>query len=387
VRIKGFTFLGWVQLTDNKVRFATALAGVGFSVMLIFMQLGFKNMLFDTTVMLHKELKADIVMINPTAREISTPGSIPRRKLLQAMGVEGVTRAEPIYIGKVDIVKPDTLLKGSMLIIGIDPQADVFANSTLATQQSKLSCLGVALIDDGTRGNIKVYLDAISQGEEPLAQIGGKNVPLVGSFKMGAGFGSDGNVIVSEDTFAYLTKLKNSGSINLGLLKITPGLDPEIVAARIAKVVGTDDVAVMSMANFIVKSRAMLEKDSPIAYIFGFGVIIGLLVGIITVVQILSTDVQDHLPEYATFKAIGFSDTRLLLVVYEQSIILTIFGFLPGFLIALGCYQIIYAAVAMPIAMPLERVISVLAMTAAMCILSGTIAMRKLRNADPAEVF
>jgi putative ABC transport system permease protein len=143
----------------------------------------------------------------------------------------------------------------------------------------------------------------------------------------------------------------------------------------------------MTMDDFILRSRDFLRKDSPIAYIFSFGVVIGLFVGTVIVIQILSTDVQDHLPEYATFKAMGFSDFRLLTIVYEQSLILTVFGFLPGYLLALGLYQLVKIAVDMPIAMPIDRVIMVFGLTAVMCAIAGTLAMRRLRSADPADVF
>jgi putative ABC transport system permease protein len=128
-------------------------------------------------------------------------------------------------------------------------------------------------------------------------------------------------------------------------------------------------------------------KESPIAYIFSFGVIMGLVVGLVIVIQILSTDVQDHLPEYATFKAMGFTNRSLLSIVYEQSTILTVFGFIPGLLASLVFYELVKRGVSMPIAMPLDRVLMVFALTAAMCLVAGTIALRRVSTADPAEVF
>jgi putative ABC transport system permease protein len=144
---------------------------------------------------------------------------------------------------------------------------------------------------------------------------------------------------------------------------------------------------VMTIAQFINQSRNFLVKESPIAYIFSFGVIMGLVVGIVIVIQILSTDVQDHLPEYATFKAMGFSNGSLLGIVYEQSAILTVFGFMPGLIASLGLYELIKLGVSMPISMPLSRVVMVFGMTAAMCLIAGTIALRRVAKADPAEVF
>jgi putative ABC transport system permease protein len=114
---------------------------------------------------------------------------------------------------------------------------------------------------------------------------------------------------------------------------------------------------------------------------------VGLFVGAVIVVQILTSDVQDHLAEYATFKAIGFKNSYLLSIVYEQSAILTIAGFLPSLLLSLLLYQLVGAAVSMDIHMTWQRVGLVFVLTAAMCAIAGTIAMRRVYSADPAEVF
>jgi putative ABC transport system permease protein len=384
---QGYTFLGWIQLIHNKVRFAMALAGVAFAVMLIFMQLGFMNMLFDTTVMLHKTLDAEVVIVSPTIRDITRPGGLPRRKLVQALGVPGVANVAPLYVATAEIIRPDNGLKGQMMMLGVDPDARTFKDAVVHRDVAKVKRLGSALFDRTSRGNFSTYLDAIARGNEPVAQIAKKNVPFVGIYTLGASFGNDGTIIVSTDTFVHLSTNASTSVVGVGLVKLEPGANATVVPERLQQELGTTDVMVMTMDDFIVRSRNFLRNDSPIAYIFSFGVIIGLFVGTVIVIQILSTDVQDHLPEYATFKAIGFSDFRLLAIVYEQSFVLTVFGFLPGYLLALGLYQVVKIGVGMPIQMPLDRVFLVFGLTAVMCAISGTIAMRRLRSADPAEVF
>ncbi|MES2813663.1 MAG: FtsX-like permease family protein [Pseudomonadota bacterium] len=113
----------------------------------------------------------------------------------------------------------------------------------------------------------------------------------------------------------------------------------------------------------------------------------GLFVGAIIVVQILSSDVQDHLGEYATFKAIGFTNRYLLGIVYEQSAILTVFGFVPALLLSLLLYRVVGMSVSMDMIMTVDRVALVFVLTALMCAIAGTIAMRRVYSADPAEVF
>ena len=55
-----------------------------------------------------------------------------------------------------------------------------------------------------------------------------------------------------------------------------------------------------------------------------------MLVGLVIVYQVLSTDVADHLREYATFKAMGYPHRFFLGIVFEEALILGVIGFVPG---------------------------------------------------------
>jgi putative ABC transport system permease protein len=386
-RALGRTPLGWLQLVHHPMRFMMALAGVAFAVILVFMQLGFMNMLFDTTVMFHRQLKADIVLVNPAARNLLDSRTFPRRRLIQALGVEGVADGEALHIGQVNWVKPGTNDRGNILAFGVRNDFDAFKTPGVSGQMAALSVPGAALFDTGSRGDFRAFSQSIRDGAQPFTEVAGKVITFEGTFRLGASFGSEGAIIVSDQTFFAIAPRANPGTPNIGLIRVLPGHDPVEVARRIATVVAGQDVKVMTIDQFITTSRNFLARESPIAYIFTFGVIMGFVVGVVIVIQILSTDVQDHLPEYATFKAMGFSNVRLLGVVYEQSAILTVFGFLPGLAAALGLYELVKTGVSMPISMPLSRVAMVFAMTAVMCLIAGTIALRRVRKADPAEVF
>lgn len=386
-RLLGRTPLGWLQLVHHPLRFAMAIAGVAFAVVLVFMQLGFMNMLFDTTVMFHRQLKADIVLVNPAARNLIDIRTFPRRRLIQALGVEGVADGDAMHIAQVNWVKPGTQDRGIILAFGFRPDFDALRTPGVSAQLPNIILPGTALFDTGSRGNFRDFIQMILEGARPTTEIAGKTIDFEGVFRIGASFGAEGSIIVSEQTFFAISPKANPATPNLGMLRVKPGQDPDVVARHVADLVAGEDVKVMTVAEFIVQSRNFLITESPIAYIFTFGVVMGLVVGIVIVIQILSADVQDHLPEYATFKAMGFTNRALLGVVYEQSAILTVFGFLPGLVMSLGLYDLVRRGVSMPIAMPPDRVFLVFVMTAAMCAIAGTIAMRRVSQADPAEVF
>lgn len=385
------TALGWIQLTHNKPRLITAIAGVAFAAILLFMQLGFMNMLFDTTVMLHRKLDADVVLLSTKAKDMNNPGTFPRRRLIQALGVEGVADTEALYIMTRDWIVPSGPRKGErgqMLVLGVRPDFHAFRDPEIAAQQALLTAPGTVLFDRGSRGDYSEFKSAASNGERPTAELGGKTATAEGLFRIGSSFNSEGTLVTSEDSFFLFATNRTPMAPNVGLVRVRAGSEPGAVADRINRAIGGfNDTQAMTISQFIAHSRSQLSQNSPISYVFSFGAIIGLIVGTVVVVQILSADVQDHLPEYATFKAIGFTNRYLLGVIAEQSMILTAAGFIPGFLVSLGCYELVRRAIAMPITMPFDRIVFVFGLIAAMCMISGAIAMQRVRRADPAEVF
>jgi putative ABC transport system permease protein len=148
-----------------------------------------------------------------------------------------------------------------------------------------------------------------------------------------------------------------------------------------------NDVLVLTRQEFIEFERNYWSTNTPIGFIFSLGVTMGFIVGVIIVYQVLSTDVNAHMGEYATFKAMGYRNRYLLTVVFEEAVILAIIGFIPGVGIATGLYHLTRNATNLPLYMTLARGIFVFVLTMVMCAISGAIATRKLQSADPADMF
>ena len=384
--LRGRTPLGWLQLTHNRGRFVLAIMGVGVAVILVFMQLGFMNMLFDATINLHRQLTADVVILSAETKDLANAGLLSRRRLLQAFGVDGVAWVEPLYITTTQWKRPSDGTDGQLLLIGTEPSAGVFTDREVDSQIEKLRLPLTFLFDRGSRGDFGAYIHQIKSNVGILTEINNLNAKPVATFLFGASFAVEATAIASIDTFMLLQPGRDPGLMNIGLIGVQPGFSPEEVASRIAPILGAD-AKVMSITAFKALTRGFLERESPISYVFSFGALVGLFVGGIVVMQILSSDVQDHLSEYAMFKAIGFSNRYLLAIVYEQSAILTIFGYVPGLLVSLAIYKLIGSGVAMSMTMTSDRMALVLVMTIVMCAVSGTLALRRIYSADPADVF
>jgi len=203
---------------------------------------------------------------------------------------------------------------------------------------------------------------------------------------LGAAFGLDGTLIGSETTFLHLFPTRSPKSITLGLLQVNPGQDPIAIAALLkSKMAG--DVDVMTRAEFVQHAKTYQGKHTPIGFIFGLGTVMGFIVGMVMVYQVLSTDVADHLAEYATFKAMGFTNTYLVGIIVEECFILATIGFIPGLIAGEGLMKLMHIATALPTSLPFSRMVLVFLLTFVLCMASGVIASRRLRKADPAEVF
>ncbi|MGL4882664.1 MAG: FtsX-like permease family protein, partial [Waterburya sp.] len=144
---------------------------------------------------------------------------------------------------------------------------------------------------------------------------------------------------------------------------------------------------VFSKEQFIQEEIKYWQESTAIGFIFTLGAGIGFVVGTVIVYQILYTDVANHLSEYATLKAMGYKDGYFIVLVFQEAVILAILGFLPGYAIATSLYALAAGATNLPLFMTANRAIVVLILTVIMCCISGTIAVKKLSAADPADIF
>jgi putative ABC transport system permease protein len=203
---------------------------------------------------------------------------------------------------------------------------------------------------------------------------------------LGASFATDGTVITSQENFLRFFPQRSAGQVTLGLIKLEPGADPAAVLAQLQALLPPDTIAA-TKADYVAYEQAYWAETTPIGVVFGFGTVMAFAVGMVIVFQILATDVSDHLPEYATFKAMGYRDRFLLTIVLEESLILAVLGFVPGLALAMGQYALIRRVASLPIAMTGARFAFVFFLTLLMCSVSGYIATRKLQSVDPADIF
>jgi putative ABC transport system permease protein len=380
------TPLAWLQVTRERTRLLVAIAGITFADMLIFIQMGFEGALFDAAAQPHKNLQADLVITNPQMQTLFSVKPFARERLYQALAHQGVQSVSTIYISTGQWKNPQTRLDRAILVWGVEPDKPSFRFPDVKRNLDRIKPLNQILFDKAGRPEYGVSEATFQKTKTFDTELNGKVIQVKELFANGASFAADGNVITSDSTFLRLFPDRKPEQIEVGLIHLKPGYDVKRVKKQLQDFL-PKDVLVNTPDGF-----AQIEKDywangTGIGFIFGLGVGVGFIVGIVIVYQILYSDVSEHLPEYATLKAMGYSDGYLLGVLLQEALLLAVLGYLPSVILSLGLYQLAFSATLLPIAMTVNRAITVFVLTVAMCGVSGALSLRKLRTADPADIF
>ena len=378
--------LAWLLLTRQPARLAVALAGIAFAGILMFMQLGFRDGLFDASVTIHKLFDADLVVLSPRTTSSIGMAGFPRRRLVQALADPDVIGTTPVHWNLLLWRNPSTRNTRSILAIGFEPGDPLFTDPQLAKKAQVLTQRGRLLFDELSRPEFGPIGPLFRQGKVVETEVAGKRVRVAGLVSLGPSFGADGNMLVSRETYLYLMPDTAPGSIELGLVRLAPGADPEAVAARLRENL-PQDVQILTKKGFEEFEKNYWRTSTAIGFIFSLGAAMGFVVGCVIVYQILHSDVSDHLPEYATLMAMGYRLSSLLGVVAREGLLLAILGFVPAWLAGQGLYMVVRSGTRLPVYMQPERSLLVFVLILAMCMASAGLAMRKLGDADPAEIF
>ena len=380
------TPLAWKQLMKEKPRLVVAIAGIAFADLLMFIQMGFEGALYDSAAKPHRNLQADLVLINPQFQTLFSVKSFARERLYQTLSYDGVASVSPMYIATGQWRNPATRVDRAILVWGIDPASSPFKFPEVTQHLDQVKPLHQVLFDQAGRPEYGTIAEQFTATGTVETELNGKAITVKGLFTNGASFAADGNVIASDSTFMQLFKDRTPDRIEVGLIHLQPGADVERVRSQLTTNL-PNDVNVLTPEAFAEIEKTYWANGTGIGFIFGLGVGVGFIVGIVIVYQILYVDVSEHLPEYATLKAMGYSDFYLLSILTQEALLLAILGYFPGFLLSFGLYQLTYIATLLPVAMTVDRAINVLILTIVMCSISGVVSMRKLRSADPADIF
>ncbi len=376
--------LSWAQLSHQKVRLAVAMGGISFANILIFMQLGFLALFTGGATELPKKMKGDLFLLNPSTEFLGSNG-FDRIRLYQAAAIKGVAFTTPIYIGQAFWAYSNQYKSFEGRTFAFNPTQKVFDIPELYQQQKQLSQPNSILFDRLAKSEFGPIPQVITKKGSAPAILNNRRITVEGLFSLGNSFFlGGGNLVMSEATYAEIFGADKLNQISVGVIFLEPNTNPAAVKAGITK--NVPGVKVYNHKELIAK-ELKFQETLPVGPIFTFGTIIGFVVGVVIVYQVLYSDINDHLAEYATLKAIGYSDFSLLMVIFQEAIILSILGFIPGVSCSFWMYSILSGMTRLELILTSEICLKVFAMTILMCTMSALIASNKLRSADPVDVF
>jgi len=378
--------LAWRQLIAGRARLLAAMAGVLFAVVLVFMQLGFRSALFDSAMRMISVMDAELFLMNPLTKTIGQPVPIPRSRAHQVLALPEVRQATPIYLAQGSWRNPLDGSRQMIQMIGFDLDAGAMPFDGLEGITPALRRTDTVAFDTLSRPEFGDIAQLFAERGPFEVQVGSRMVEIVGLVTIGPSFAADGNLLMSELNFRRLARERLPSQVDLVPIRLRPGSDVAGAQRRLRTIL-PPDAAVLTHAELVAHERQYWETATPIGFIFAFGSVMGLIVGMVIVYQILFSDITNHLREYATLKAIGYSNGYLARVVLAAAMILAVLGFLPGLVLCIWLYGFVAEAAFLPLAMSFERAALVFAMILGMCAGAGLLAMRKLRDASPADLF
>ena len=365
------------------------LAGVGFSLVVIFLQLGFFEAALDSATVVLKRFDYDAVVVSQHYHYLADAGTLPRGRLYMAASAPGVAEVVPVHLRLgfwrclADDDAEEPWRRQTVLVIGVNAHDRPFRQEWGPGVPPALERLGRprgVLIDTRSRSPFGPKKEGIP------VQLNQERMEIAGTFTMGTGFSADGAVVVDHGDFARAFGGSSLEWPALGLIRLAPGASAADVVHRLRDVL-PGDVHVLSRDELEHGEQRYWVSEKAIGFLFLMGVLISFLVGMVVVYQVLSSDIADHIGEYATLKAIGYTGFGVGRVVIVQGLILGLVGYVLAVAVGLVLYEIVEQWAGIPMTPRLWILGWLLLMAVGMTVGSALISIRKVQTADPAELF
>jgi putative ABC transport system permease protein len=365
------------MLLQNRSRFVVTVAGIGVAFFLSAAQVGLLVGWCNTTSALIRHAGADVwVMARQTpAYDYGTP--IPRTRIYQVRSLDGVAWAEGLFVGWNYWHRPDGS-RVNIEVVGLDESS---AGGPWRMKAGDLEAV------HGPHGVVvdELYLHALG-----VAEVGDEVEVLDNRAVLGGVCAEVRTFTAAPFVFTSLAsairydRRYRDDEITYVLVRCAPGVSPEEVRDAIARQVPA--VEALTAHEFAVRTMKYWMLETGVGITVVVTALLGLAVGAVIISQTLFALTQDHLANYATLLALGFSRGQLVRVVLGQSLVLGLAG------VGLGTVGFLVAArLSAPTQIPLETTgavfAAVMGISLGCCLLASFVAVRAVFRIDPVLVF
>ena len=382
--------LAWRSLTHDRRRFFAAVVGIAFAVLLMIVELGFLFAIYDSSTLWIDAFDADLIMVSRHKDDMNPPNPFPRERLAQSLAIPGVASAHPIYFERIGKWSSRGKSQRNLIrVVAFDPAHQVFKDPELAAKGRLLTRLDTALVDRKLRDSY----GGLYAGVE--GELQDRRLRVIDDFAVGPDLQLNATLVTSHLTFRRCFRRPDAvgagpanplDRVEFGLIKLASGHSPRAVAQALSNRL-IDDVVVLSPAELKAEIHGFWTRNQPVGGVFGIGLAVGFLIGMIVCYQVLFTDVVDHLPQFSTLKAMGYPGSFLIRLAWQQAALMAICALAVGIPIGVFAFWALEDITGLVFRMTWLRMTGVAAATVLMCGLAGRLAIRKALIADPAEVF
>ena len=365
------------NLFHDRVRFAVALLGIQFAVVLMTLQIGFFLKFMTNASVLIDHIEADIWITAKNLKNFDFGLPFSEQKLYEARRVPGVLWAEKFLMGFSYWKMPDGGQE-TIQVIGFDPETRIGAPWDIVEGN----------LDD-VKSFTQIFIDEADRERLGFPRVGDE-VEIIGHKARIAGITRGAKSFVGSP-FVF-TSFKNAlklsfippGQTVYILVKVAPGYTVEEVKEHLARTLTGVDV--YTKREFSWKSRRywLLVTGAGIALLST--ALLGLLVGTVIVGQTIYASTMEHLKEFGTLKALGASNADLYRIILAQALIMAVIGYATGMLLA-RAFLIVARRAGLEAYLPLEVLAGIFGLTLLMCIGASILSIYKVTKLDPALVF
>lgn len=377
--------LAWRQLIFDRTKLVAATCGVLFACVLVFMQQGFRDALYASAASAPVKLNGDLFLMHKQSEAMWRPVRFKRSELMRTLGNPAVAEVYPLYLGLAPFKNIETRVKRTLMVYGFDPNSLIFDIEDIKNKRTVLRLKDTVLFDEYSRPEFGPMRQLLEAGRN-VTEINDYKVAIIGLFRLGVSFAADGNIVTSELNFMRIFPDRKLDAIDVGVIRLHPGASIKQVQTEIRDQLN-EFVNIFTYEELLQYEKDYWANMAPIGFIFGFGTVMGLVVGLVIVYQILFTDITNHRHEFATLKAMGYEHSYFIRLVFASAFFLAILGFIPGYILSVGLYQLAESQIFMPMPMTFGKTMIVFIFILSMCMTAGFLAIHKLKAANPADMF
>jgi putative ABC transport system permease protein len=369
--------LAFAMLVHRRARLISSIVVLGLAFFLTQAQIGLLCSWIDTTTALITHGRADLWIMAPKTCALDYGTPIPRERIYQVRSVPGVNYAEGMIVDWSFWQCGDGA-RVSIEIVGLD--------------KGLLS--GPWLMQTGDVSNLfdpyHVIVDSLYMKELGVSSVGDE-FDIVGHKAIVSGISRNVRTFTASPfVFSSLSDATEfdprytSDQITYVLAKCDEGANPDEVRNRVAAAVPF--VEVLTAKQFFARTAYywMLSTGAGITVVVT--AVLGLLVGTLIANQTLFSITQDHLKDYATLMALGFSKKKLIAIVISQGLMLGVAGILVG---SAFFYPAMLASMQtpIPVALPLWVFAGVAFISLFSCGAASWMSVSSIFRIDPVTVF